>query len=165
MRAGGHALGRFRRRQTGADRKAAAERLRQRHDVGRDAGMLIGEHIAGAADAGLDLVEDQQQPVVVAQLAQRAQEGMRHDPHAALAHDRLDHDGGGLRTDRFLGRLQIGERHLVEALDRRAEAFEIFFIPGRGDRRQRAPVECAFERDDAETLGLAAKRIDICAPS
>ena len=94
--AGGHALGRFRRRQAGADRKAAAERLGQRHDVGRDAGVLIGEQVAGAADAGLDLVEDQQQPVVVAQLAQGAQERVRHHPHAALAHDRLDQDGGGL---------------------------------------------------------------------
>src|SRR6185437_1001021 len=43
--------------------------------------------------------------------------------------------------------------------DRRAEAFEIFFIPGRGNRRQRSPVECALERDDAETLGLAAGKL------
>ena len=38
---------------------AAAERLGQRHDVGRDAEMLIGEPLAGAAAAGLHFVEDQ----------------------------------------------------------------------------------------------------------
>ena len=80
---------------------------------------------------------------------------MRHHAHAALAHDRLDQDAGGLRPDRFLDRLEIGERHLVEAVDRRAEAFEIFLVAGRGDRRQRAAVEGAFEGDDAVALGLA----------
>ena len=40
---------------------AAAQRLGQRHDVGRDAEVLIGEPLAGAAAAGLHFVEDQQQ--------------------------------------------------------------------------------------------------------
>ena len=39
--------------------------LRQRDDVGHDAGLLAGEHRAGAAEAGEDLVEDQQQIVAV----------------------------------------------------------------------------------------------------
>ena len=52
----------------GADREAAAERLGQRHDVGRHAEALVGEEIAGAAHAGLHLVEDQQQAVLVAEL-------------------------------------------------------------------------------------------------
>ena len=38
---------------------------------GADAGVLVGEQFAGAADAGLHLVEDQQQAVLVAKLAQR----------------------------------------------------------------------------------------------
>ena len=80
----------------GADRKAAAERLGERHDVGRDAGALIGEQLAGAAHAGLHLVEDQQKTVLVAQLAQRPQERRLDDAHAALAHQRLDHDRRGL---------------------------------------------------------------------
>ena len=60
--AGRHALRRFGGGEAGAERKSAAERLGERHDVRLDAGRLIGEQLAGAADAGLHLVEDQQQP-------------------------------------------------------------------------------------------------------
>ena len=67
-------LGRGQQRPAG---DAAAQRLGQRHDVGRDAEMLIGEPLAGAAAAGLHFVEDQQQPVLVGQLAQALQEARR----------------------------------------------------------------------------------------
>ena len=124
---------------------------------GVNAGVLIGEQVAGAADAGLDLVENQQagrgRRTACASARKKV---VRHHAHAALAHDRLDQDGGGLRPDRFLDRFKIAERHLVEAVDRRAEAFEIFLVAGRGDRGQRAAVEGAFEGDDAVTLRLAA---------
>ena len=148
MRAGGHALGRLGRRQARADRETAAERLGQRHDVGGDAGALVGEQFAGAAHAGLHLVEDQQQAVLVAKFAQRPQERGLDHAHAALAHDRLDHDRRGLGADGALHRVEIGERHLIEAVDRRAETFEIFLLPGGGERRQRAAVEGALESDD-----------------
>jgi len=75
--------------------------------------------------------------------------------HAALAHHRLNDDRGGLGADRFLGRFEIGEGHLVESRHRRAEAFEIFLVAGGGDRRQRAAVKGALEGDDAITLRLA----------
>ena len=47
---------------------AAGQRLGQRHHVGLDAPVLVGEPLAGAAHAGLHFVEDQQQLVLVAQL-------------------------------------------------------------------------------------------------
>jgi hypothetical protein len=68
-------------------------------------------------------------PLLVAELAQRLEERVRRDAHAALALHRLDQDAGGLRTDRLLDRFEIAERHLVEAVHRRAEAFEIFRCP------------------------------------
>ena len=46
-------------------------------------------------------------------------------------------------------------RHLVEAVHRRAKAFEIFGGAGGSQRRQRAAVEGAFEGDDAIALGMA----------
>ena len=97
--------------------------------------------------------------MLVAQPPQRAQEFRRHHPHAALAHDRLDQDRGGLRPDGALGRFEIAERHLVEAFDHRPEAFEIFLLAAGGERRQRAAVEGALEGDDAVALRLAAHRL------
>ncbi len=62
MRAGLHAgLAASDGRKAGAEREAAADALRHRHDIRRDAGPFVGKELAGAADAGLDLVEDQQQ--------------------------------------------------------------------------------------------------------
>ena len=59
-------LGRGQQRPAG---DAAAERLGQRHHVGRDAEVLVGEPVAGPAAAGLHFVEDQQQLVLVGQFA------------------------------------------------------------------------------------------------
>ena len=99
MGAGGHALAGLRGGEAGADRKPAAQRLGDAHHVGRHAAALIGEEAAGAADAGLHLVEHQEQLVLVAQFAQAPQERRRHHPHAALALDRLDQDRRGFRAD------------------------------------------------------------------
>ena len=100
VRAGRHALRRLLGGEQAAEREAAADALGDRHDVGRDAGPLMREQLAGAADAGLHLVEDQQQAVLVAQRPQPPQELGRRDIDAALALHRLDHDAGGLRPDR-----------------------------------------------------------------
>ena len=131
---------------------------------GRHAEALVGEEIAGAAHAGLHLVEGQQQAVLVAELAQRLEEGMRRGAHAALALHRLDQDAGGLRADRLLHGFEIAMRHLVKTVHRRAETFEIFCGAGGGERRQRAAVEGAFEGDDAIALGMALGRRDSGAP-
>jgi hypothetical protein len=52
------------------DGQARAESLRQRHDVRCNIPVLRGEHLARAADAGLNFIEDQQDPVPVAEFAQ-----------------------------------------------------------------------------------------------
>ena len=56
----------------------------------------IGEELAGAAESRLDLVADQQHVVLVAQLAQRAQEALRRHDDAGFALDGLDQEGDGL---------------------------------------------------------------------
>src|SRR6185437_15826228 len=63
------------------------------------------------------------------------------------------------RSDGALDRLDIAERHLVEALDRGAETLEVFLVAGRRDRRQRAAVEGALERNDAIAFRLAVGRL------
>ncbi len=54
-----------------ADREAAAQALGAGQDVGHDALLHVREQRAGAAHAALDLVEDQQRVVLVAQPARR----------------------------------------------------------------------------------------------
>ena len=81
----------------GGERKAAGQALRHGHDVGLDAGVLEREHFAGAGEAGLDLVGDEHDAVLVAERAQRAQELGRRDVETALPLHRLDDDGGDAR--------------------------------------------------------------------
>ncbi len=105
-------------------RQPAGQALADAHDVGLDAVVLARPHRAGAADAGLHLVDDEQDAVLVAQPAQVGEPaGGRHDV-AALALDRLDEDGGDVAR---VGELR--EQHLLDvggAGERR---------PGRTDRR------------------------------
>ena len=75
-----------------AERHAAGDALGQADDVRLDAPVLDGEHLAGAAHAGLHFVGDQQDAVLVAQLAQLAMELRRRHEVAAFALDRLDED-------------------------------------------------------------------------
>src|SRR5581483_1958502 len=79
----------------------------------------------------------------------------RRATYTAFALDRLNQDAGSVRTDRLLHRLDVAMRHLVEAVHRRTEAIEVFGRAGRGERRQRAAVEGAFEGDDAVAFGMA----------
>ena len=66
---------------------------------------------------------------------------------------------GGRVGDRALDRVEIAERHLIEAFDDRAEAFEIFFLSAGRERRERAAVEGAFECDDADAFRMSADRV------
>src|SRR4029450_5437001 len=68
---------------------AAAERLAQDQAVGTDALVLEGEPGAGAAQARLHLVEDQQHAVGVADAAQAAEPARRRNDDAGRALARL----------------------------------------------------------------------------
>ena len=121
--------------------------------------MFVGEEPARPADAGLHFIEDQQQAMPVADLAQAAQECGRNEPHPAFALDRLDHDGAGSRPDRGLDRREVGQRNLVEAVDLGTEAVEIFGLAAGGDHRERTAVERALEGERAIALGTAVDRL------
>ena len=71
----------------------AGQGLAHAHDVRHHAGMIGREQLAGAAKAGGDLVEDEQQPVPVRRLPERRQAFGRVRVHAAGALEhRLDDD-------------------------------------------------------------------------
>ena len=70
--------------------------------------VVHGEHLAGAGKAGLHLVGDKQNAVLVADLAKCCHKIARRLVEAALALHRLDDDGGDS------GRIDIGLEQLVE---------------------------------------------------
>ncbi len=109
---------------------------------------LVGEPVPGAAEAALHFVEDQQQAVLVGQLAEAGQEAVGRNPHAAFALDRLDHDGGRLVVDQPRDGVEIAERGVDEAGHQRAEALVVLGLGRGGERAERAAVEAALEGDD-----------------
>src|SRR5690625_3551194 len=65
-------------------------------DVGADPGVLVAPEGSGASEAGLDLVGDQEEPVLVGALAQPLHERVGHRHVTALTEYRLDEDRGGV---------------------------------------------------------------------
>ena len=131
-----------------ADREAVGEALCERDRVRRHAELLPREEAAGAADAALDLVEEQERAVLVREHAGGGEElgGGGMDP--ALSLHRLDQDRADVRPDR--GGEGIGVVQLREA-DGRRERLErrpLARLARRRERAVRASVERAFERDD-----------------
>ena len=66
-------------------RHARGDALGHDEDVRLDVPVLDREHLAGSAEARLDLVGDQQDPVLAGDLAEARQERRRRDDVAALA--------------------------------------------------------------------------------
>ena len=86
--------------QAGTDGNPTAEALGQRHDVGRDAVVLVCEPAPGPAEPCLDLVEDQQEVLLVTPATDAFQVAASCGDDPDLAHDRLEHHrhrlvGGG----------------------------------------------------------------------
>jgi len=79
--------------------------------------LLAGEHRAGAAEAGRDLVADEKDVVPIAEAAHLAQVSARRKPYAGRTlHERLDHDRGDLVVslgERSRERLRVAHGHPV----------------------------------------------------
>src|SRR5439155_25386270 len=90
-------------------RQAGRDRLRDRDEVGLDSRVFDSPGPPRATEARLDLVGDEDDPVLVTEPADTLQELRRRDDKATLALNRLDHDrrhrlGSDLRDERALER-------------------------------------------------------------
>lgn len=85
-----------------AEGHAGGDAFGDADDVGLDAGVLDGPPLAGAADAGLDLVGDEEDSVLVADAADLLEEVGRSDDVAAFALDGFEDDGGDLFGGRMV---------------------------------------------------------------
>jgi hypothetical protein len=103
--------------------------------------MLVGEELAGAAIAALDLVEDQQHAMLVAGLAQPLDELGRAGGHSPFALHRLDHETGSVLVDERQRGREVVEWRIVEAGQQRLESIAHLRLVGRRDRPQRPTVK------------------------
>ncbi len=112
--------------EAGADRyQASAERLGKRENVGSHAFLLAGEQSPGPAEPGLDLIDNEQRAVPVAQVPGSGQIAGRRDTDPRLSLNDLHHERGeeaGSCRQRRFERLEIAEGHQIEPRNRRAEA-------------------------------------------
>ena len=73
------------------------------------------EKFPGTADAGLDLVQDEQQAVLSGQRPQFAQKSVGRGPDAGFTLDRLQHHANGFVIYQSLHRRQIVQLRLGKA--------------------------------------------------
>ena len=153
-------------REAGAERKSAADPLGGRQYVGNDPILLVGVERAGARHPALDLVEDQAEVMLVADIAEPRQEFAARRTDPALALNGLDQKARGVRPDRRPGSLQIVECDHAEAFEQRREAVAKLGLVGRADRRHRPPVKGVGEGNQfvlvwiARDMMIAARNLD-----
>ncbi len=137
--------------QAGADGHTVAQGFRQRHDIGLDAGGLMGEPGAAAPHAGLDLIDHHQPALPVTQGAYPGQIRCRGNADAAFALDRLQQDrnnAGFFRGEPFQGR-QVPKRNADEAIHQRTKTFLGLGVGRGGQGGQGAAVKGALHDHDA----------------
>ncbi len=168
--------------QRGAHRDGAVgQALGAGDEVRRDAEMGRGEGAVDAAEGADDFVEDQQDAVPVADLAQLLQVAARRHQHAGGTRHRFDDDGGDgrgvmQRDDAFerIGQVRapvrlaaavghlfavIGMRQVVDIGQQVAEGLA---MPADARHRQAAeahPVIRTFAADQAHALAFAARAV------
>src|SRR5262249_11906796 len=106
--------------------------------------MLEGEHAAGPADSGLNLVENQQQPVPSRELAQIAKKGIRKWDDARFPLNRFEHDCRCVQSNRTLNSPDVIHGNVEEALDFRFIEFLELRFPRCRHRCESPAMESVF---------------------
>ena len=104
--------------QAGAERQAAGERLSDDEQVGLHALVVGREPLAGAAEAGEDLVEDEEDAAGAGHFAEPGEPAFGRQVEAAADLDGLDDDGGDVAGARGGGGeqvVEVGEAALAAA--------------------------------------------------
>jgi hypothetical protein len=86
-------------RQEGAERQPGCDRLGDGDDVRHHAEVLEGEDLAGAAEAALNLVEDERGLMLVGERPAGAKKIFGTLEDSAFAKDGFEHDGAGVGID------------------------------------------------------------------
>ena len=139
----------------GAERETSAEGFAEDDDVGANAAGLGGEPVAGAAEAALDLVEDEHSAVAGREAARGREKGRRALVDAAFPEQGLEEDGAGVLVD---GGFELGDVVAVDKGDAReagAEVGLVLLLAGDGERTKGAAMVGGAKGDDA----MLARRV------
>ena len=143
-----------------AQRNAARKRLGQRGHVGLNAVVLIRAPLAGAAHAGLNLIDNQQRAGGTRQRARLGKELLRQRTNAALALDGFDENRADFVREL---RAQIGdivEADKLHARNHRPERLAVLRLVRRRHRAEGAAVKALLQRQKlrADLLAFAAQQ-------
>ena len=158
--------------------RARGDALGEGDHVGHDAVALGREGVAEPAEAGDDLVEDQQDAVLVADRAQPLQVALGRGQHAGRARHRLDDHGGDgrgvvQRDDalELVGEMRapvrlalaeglvlavVGGRQVIDAGQQRAEEFAVVDDAADRNAAEADAVIAALAPDQAGARAFAA---------
>ena len=156
----------------GGKRQSTAQGFRSDENVGLDAVAFAGEERAGASEAGLHFIGDEENAVLVAEIDEHFEIVRRRSDESAFTQDRFGNDRG----DFFIGddalesifemaraveiaggifqvvraAITVGERDAVNLAGERRETGLIRMrLAGESERHHGAAVESVFEGDDA----------------
>ena len=136
------------RNEHGQRHQTAGKGFSQDQPVGHHVLVLEAESFPGAAQAHLDLIEQQQQIVVVGNLPQPFQKSGRRHLHTALALHGLYQDTAGILVYGGRHRFQVAEWHRYETGGQRPKAAAVLFRRGKGHHRNHAAVEVVVKDND-----------------
>src|SRR6266436_4583103 len=163
----------------GSDGHASAQRLRHGDEIRLDTEMFGGEPFAGAGEARLHFIGDEENAVFAANILQQLEIIARRNDEAAFAENGFSDDGGdgfgsdgtlegvfeimreSFRGGTFFGAVGIGERNAVDVAGKRLETgFIRMRLAGQRHGEKRAAMEGVFETDDGGTFGVGAGDFD-----
>ena len=142
---------------------AAAERLAEAHDVGAGVFVLPGEALARPAEAGLDLVADEEHLVPGTDFADLPQIACGRNVDAGFALDGLDDDGDRVGSDALRDGVGVAVGDLREAGQVRPVIDERIWVGRHRDDGDRPTVEIVLGADDV--LGPILDAFDLDAPA
>lgn len=100
---------------------AAGQSFRRAEDIRADAGVFDGEHLACPAEAGSDFIVDEQDAILVTEMAQAAQVFRRVDAHTRCAlQDRFDDESSRFLSISGKGLFSADETFTITGISRLA---------------------------------------------
>src|SRR5208337_1669397 len=142
--------------------KAAGKRFADDDGVRPDAFMHVGEQLAGAAEARLDLVGNQEHAILLADGRCFFQESGGRNHNAGFSLNGLDQERTGVWSNRAAQRSRVAVGNNLEPRRERAEAVAVLLVGREADNGYRASVEIVGARND---LGLIVRNaLDLVPP-